>query len=148
MAGFEMEFPDDFLSGLLESGFDEIAEEALKEVAPALEKSMKQSCQRVIDHPGESELVESIKSSTPKKTKTDAWIVNVSPRGYSKAKTYLSQKGIRKYPVSNALKAIWKEYGVAGRQPPKPFITSACNSVRETVMTKLQQIYNRKVGAE
>lgn len=57
MAEFEMEFPDDFLSDLLESDFDEIAEAALKEAAPVLEKSMKQSCQRVIDHPGDSELV-------------------------------------------------------------------------------------------
>ncbi len=76
---------------------------------------MKQSCRRVIEHSGESELVESIKSNKPKRTKTDAWIVNVGPRGYSKKKTYRSGKGkARKYRVSNALKLIWKEYGVAG----------------------------------
>lgn len=148
MAVFEMEFPEDFLSGLLESDFDEIAEEALKESAPILETSIKQSCKRVIEHPGESELVNSIKSSKPKKTKTDAWIVNVSPKGYSKTKTYLSQNKKRKYPVSNALKAIWKEYGVAGRQPAKPFITSACNSAKGVILRKMQEVYNRKVGAE
>lgn len=148
MAHFDLEFPDDFLSELLESDFDEIAEEALKEAAPILEASMKQSCKRVIEHPGESEMVNSIKRSEPKKAKTDAWIVNVSPKGYSRTKTYLSQNKERKYPVSNALKAIWKEYGVAGRQPPRPFITSACNNAEAAVTAKLQEVYNRKVGAK
>ncbi len=147
MALFDIEFPEDFLSDLLESDFDEIAAEALKEAAPLLEKSMKQSCARVIEHGGESELVNSIKSGKPKKTKTDAWIVNVAPKGYSSTKTYRSGKNKeRKYRVSNALKLIWKEYGVAGRQPARPFLTSACNAVRDAVMAKMQQVYERKVG--
>lgn len=147
MALFDIEFPEDFLSDLLESDFDEIAAEALKEAAPLLEKSMKQSCARVIEHGGESELVNSIKSGKPKKTKTDAWIVNVAPKGYSSTKTYRSGKNKeRKYRVSNALKLIWKEYGVAGRQPARPFLTSTCNAVRDAVMAKMQQVYERKVG--
>ena len=148
MAGFEIDFPDDFLSELLDMDFDEIAEEALHETAPLLEAFMKQSCKAVITHEGESELVDSIKSSKPKKTKTDAWIVNVSPKGNSKTKVYHHTRTGRKYPVSNALKAIWKEYGIPGRQPPKPFITSACNKVRDSVMAKMQEVYNRKVGAD
>ncbi|MCI8823321.1 MAG: hypothetical protein HFI15_12610 [Lachnospiraceae bacterium] len=147
MAIFDVDFPEDFLSDLLDTEFDEIAEEALKEAAPLLESSMKQSCRRVIEHSGESELVESIKSNKPKRTKTDAWIVNVGPRGYSKKKTYRSGKGkARKYRVSNALKLIWKEYGVAGRQPARPFLTSACNAVRGAVMEKMQKVYERKTG--
>ena len=147
MALFDVDFPEDFLSDLLETDFDEIAVAALKEAAPVLEKSIKQSCTRVIEHSGESELVKSIKSSKPKKTKTDAWIVNVGPKGYSRKKTYRSGKGKeRKKPVSNALKLIWKEYGVAGRQPARPFLTNACNAVRETVMEKMQQVYERKTG--
>lgn len=148
MAGFEIDFPEDFLSGLLDTDFEEIAEEALNDAAPILEESMKQSCRTVITHEGDSELVNSIKSSKPKRTKTDAWIVNVSPKGYSKTKVYHHTRTGRKYPVSNALKAIWKEYGIPGRQPPRPFITSACNKVRDSVMTKLQEVYNRKVGAD
>lgn len=148
MAGFEIDFPDDFLSGLLDTDFDEIAEEALNDAAPLLEASMKQSCKAVITHEGDSELVGSIKSNKPKKTKTDAWIVNVSPKGYSKTKVYHHTRTGRKYPVSNALKAIWKEYGIPGRQPPRPFITSACNKVKDSVMARLQEVYNRKVGAD
>ncbi|MCM1057894.1 MAG: hypothetical protein NC517_09840 [Firmicutes bacterium] len=148
MAAFEIDFPDDLFSGLLEADFDEIAEEALAEAAPLLEESLRASCRRVIEHEGESELVESITARKPKKTKTDAWIVNVGPSGYSKTKKYHHQVSDREYPVSNALKAIWKEYGIAGQQAAKPFITSAVNSVRDAVMDKMQEVYNRKVGAE
>ena len=80
MAAFDIEFPDDFLSELLDTDFDEIAEEALRDTAPLLEKSMKREARRAVMHEGESEMVESIRASIPKKTKTDAWIVNVGPR--------------------------------------------------------------------
>lgn len=146
MAAFDIDFPVDFMSELLDTDFEEIAKAALEETAPMLEQSMKQSCRRVIEHPGESELVDSIKSGKPKKTKTDAWIVNVSPKGYSKTKTYRAGKKKRNYPVSNALKMIWKEYGIPGQQPAKPFLTNACNSVRDTIMSKMQEIYEGKVG--
>ncbi len=152
MAIFEIGFPDDFMSGLLDTEFSEIAEEALKEAAPILEKQMKASCKTVIGHGGDSELVDSIRANAPKPTKTDAWIVNVGPRGYSKSKHYYGaghkgKKSARRYPVSNALKAIWKEYGVPGRQPPRPFIQSACNAARDRALKKMQEVYNRKVGA-
>lgn len=148
MAAFDIEFPEDFLSGLLDTEFSEIAEEALKEAAPMLTESMKKCCKSVIEHEGDSELVDSITEGNPKRTKTDAYIVNVYPKGYSKVKTYKRGKKERKYSVSNALKMIWKEYGVPGRQTAKPFIANACNSVRESAMAKMQEVYNRKVGAE
>ena len=148
MAEFEIDFSEDFLSELLDTDFGEIAEEALNEAAPVLEKSMQASCAKVIEHEGDSELVHSIKAGKPKRTKTHAYIVNVSPKGYSSVKLYRKKKKGRKYPVSNALKAIWKEYGVPGRQPPRPFIAKACNDVRSDVMSKMQEVYNRKVGAD
>lgn len=149
MALFEVEFPDDFMSDLLNTDFEEIAKEALTESAPLLETSLKQSCRQVIDHSGESELVKSIKRGKPKKTKTDAWIIHVGPKGNSKTKVYKKGKNkSRKYPVSNALKMIWKEYGIAGKQPAKPFIQNACNNAQGTVMQKIQKIYNQKVGAK
>lgn len=147
MAAFDIDFPEDFMAELLETDFDEIAKEALEEAGPLLEKSMKASCRRAVEHGGDSELVESITCEKPKKTKTDAWILRVSPKGYSRTKVYKrGGKKPRTYPVSNALKAIWKEYGIAGRQQAHPFITNACNSVREAVLSKVQEVYNRKVG--
>lgn len=148
MAEFDIEFPDGFLSELLDTEFDEIAQEALSETAPLLESAMRTSCARVIEHDGDSELVASIKARKPKKTKTDAWIVNVGPSGKSTTKKYHATNGRhRTYPVSNALKAIWKEYGIAGHQPARPFITNATNSAREAILAKIQQVYNRKTGA-
>lgn len=148
MAGFDIDFPDDFLTDLLDTDFDMIAEAAIKESAPLLEESMKRSCRRVIEHEGDSELVESIKAAKPKKAKTDAWILNVGPRGKSKKKKYHHQESGREYPVSNVLKAVWKEYGIAGQQPARPFIKSAVNSVQEEVMDRMQERYNREAGAE
>ncbi|MCM1213313.1 MAG: hypothetical protein NC331_11330 [Lachnospiraceae bacterium] len=146
MARLEIDLPEDLLSELLSADFGEIAAEALSEAAPILEQSLKTSCRRAIDHEGESEMVDSITCGKPKKTKTDAWILNVGPRGYSRKKYYRGSHG-RRYPVSNALKMIWKEYGIAGRQAPRPFITNARNNARGAVIRKMQEVYERKVGA-
>lgn len=151
MANFEVDFPEDFMSGLLETDPDDICKEALTEVAPILENSMKSSLRAVIDHEGDSELVNSIKSSKPKKAKTGAWIVNVNPRGYSEKTYYAKYKGkhtLRKQKVANVMKAIWKEYGVAGRQPPKPFLAKAVNDVRDAGMDAIQKVYNKLTGAK
>ena len=152
MASFDFDFPEDFLSELLETEFDEIAEEALKEAVPALEESIKKEVRKVIAHDGDSELANSFKATSPKKTKNGAWIANVTPRGYSSNKVYtaVNSKGIktkRKYPVSNALKAIWKEYGIPGRQAARPFITASINASKKEVLERMQEIYNKKVGA-
>lgn len=151
MASFQMDFDDSFMDQLLNTDFNEIAEAALSEAAPILEKSMKEAIKNAVQHEGDSELVNSIKSTKPKKTKTDAWIVNVTPKGYSNTKVFtaLSSKGKkihRKYPVSNALKAIWKEYGIPGRQPPRPFLSRAVNGAKAAVLQKMQEVYNEKVG--
>lgn len=150
MAMFEVDFPDDFLSELTSVPFESIAEEALKEAAPALEASVKKSAASVIDHsnPSDSEMVQSIKASTPKATKTDAWIVNVGPRGYSNH-TYYHQgrPSKRAHKVSNALKAIWKEYGIAHRnhfQPARPFLERATKDAEAEVMKRIQEVYDRK----
>lgn len=147
MGGFEVEFPEDFLAELLSTDFDEIAEAALKEAASVLEKSMKEHCAEVIRHEGDSELTNSIKAGKPTRTKTDAWIATVKPTGYSKTKVYHREgkKKERTYPVSNALKAIWKEYGIPGQQAPQPFIQAATNAAEADVVEKMQEVYNRMV---
>ncbi len=148
MGGFEIEFTEDFMADLLNTDFDEIAEAALKEAVPELEKSMKKHCAEAVRHEGDSELVKSIKSGEPTKTKTDAWIATAKPTGYSQTKVYHrdGKKKRRTYPVSNALKAIWKEYGIPGQQAPKPFIQAATNAAEKAVVEKMQEVYNRMVG--
>ena len=153
MAGFDIEFPDDFLSGVLETDPQELCSEMLSEAAPLYVDSMKRSLRGVVDHEGDSEMVYSVKATKPKKTKTDAYIVNVGPSGYSKTKEYIQKDGTgkrttRKYPVSNAVKAIWKEYGIPGKEPARPFLTKAKNDVENDVMNRMQEVYNRKVGTK
>lgn len=148
---FSIDGLDEIIDSLPE--FDEICEEALREAAPIMEKEMKKFCRAAIIHEGDSEMVESIKANIPKKTKTDAWIVSITPHGKSQKVGYYKansrgRKHRRKYPVTNALKMIWKEYGIPGQQAPQPFIQAATNSAKSAVMDKLQEVYNRKVGAK
>lgn len=145
MAGFAV-YDNKPFDDLFNLEFDDIAEDALKEAAPILENSMKAAVSQVIEHEGDSELVDSIKASTPRKTRNGAWIVNVTPKGYSKYKVYHAKKSRRTYKVSNALKAIWKEYGVAGRQPPHPFLTKAKNDAKDAVYSSIQKTFDSKIG--
>jgi len=150
MGKFEINFPDDFLSELLDSDFEEIAKESLEATAPTLKTSIQTSIRGKVAHTGDSDLVNSIKISKPKRTSTDAWIVNVGPAGKSSNYyySYGSNKRVkRKYAVSNVLKAIWLEYGRTG-QTAKPWLTSATENVRSVIMDKMQDIYNKKVGAK
>lgn len=148
MAGFDVIFPDDLMGGLLDTGCEEICMEALSEAAPLLVDSMKKSARAAVLHEGESEMVNSIAFSKAKRTKDgSAYITTVGPRGYSDH-MYYDKKGQkkRKYKVSNALKAIWKEYGIAGKQAPRPFIANATRNAEEKVMNKLQEVYKNKTG--
>ncbi len=150
MAFMEIDFPEDLLTGLLETEADRICEEALKAAAPVLEREMKAAAARVIEHPGDSEMVESIRARKPVKAKNGAWIVNVCPTGKSThfytAKDERGRRTRRKYPVSNVLKAIWKNYGIAGRQPARPFLTAAINNARAKGLQMIQETYDRMVG--
>ncbi len=150
MASFELDFPDDFLKELLQTDADEICQEALKEAAPLLEQSMKATLKRD-NHELSGELINSIKSKKPVKANNGAWMVHVRPTGYSSINSY-SVKGkgnkIRKYKITNALKMIWIEYGVNGRQPARPFLTRTVNEVRSASMQRMQEVYNRMAGVK
>ena len=153
MSRFDVVFEDNNLTKLTVVGFDEIAEEALKEASPILRDATIEACQAVIQHPDDSELVKSWKETPPKETKSkDAYIANIVPKGNSSNQYYYAQDGRgghtkRKYPVSNALKAIWLNYGVNGRDP-KPFLENAAKNCEDAVEAKIQEVFNRKVGAE
>lgn len=149
MASFDIYEAD--LEGMWDIRFDGICQEALGESVPILENAMKSAAAACIDHDGESAMVNSIKGSKPKKvTSTDCWIVNVGPRGYSTTKRYHAQRPGGKhskqtYQVSNALKAIWKEYGIPGHQPAKPFMDKAANMARTRVEKIIEDSFNKRI---
>lgn len=158
MAEGIFDFPVDFLKDFIESDPADICKEALKEAGSIYADYMKKSMKKVIEHEGDSDMVESVKPSKILKNRnrdgwTDGYYVNIQPTGESKQKYYYGtdKKGghyPRKYPVSNALKAIWKEYGIPGRQKATPFIVDAKIHAEKAVMDKLQEVYNRKIGAD
>ena len=147
MAGLNLEIPDDYLEKLLDHTFDDIAKKALDQVAPTLEKAVKSSMKRAVKHSGDSDMIKSVRTNKPKQTKTDAWIVNVYPSGYS-SHTYNRYTGqhIKRYPVSNALKAIYLEYGRTG-QPASPWLAPAVSSCANEILAKMQKIWEEETGA-
>ncbi len=148
MADFDCKFSEDILGGLLGTNVGEICETALNEAALILENSMKKAAKSTILHEGESEMVNSITAYKARKTKDgSAYVANVGPRGQSTHVYYDKRsKKKRKGKVSNALKAIWKEYGIAGKQAPRPFIGKAVRESEEKVIEKLQETYNKMIG--
>ena len=137
------------LDGMWDISFDEISEEALNESIPILEGTMRSAAAASVNHPGESEMVNSIKGSKPKKSAaTDCWITNVGPRGYSTHTYHAQRSGGRKskqaYKVSNALKAIWKEYGIPGHQPAQPFMDKAANQARPRVEKIIEDAFDKR----
>jgi HK97 gp10 family phage protein len=143
-------YEDDFES-LWNMEFHDIAVEGVQKAAPILEKEMKKAARACIWHEGDSEMIDSISASKIRTTKDGAVIVNVGPRGYSKVKKFHRKSGksvnaLRTYPVSNALKAIWKEYGYKGR-PAQPFIVPARNAAENEIHKILQDTFDRKVDS-
>ena len=138
------------LDGMFSISFDDIAEKALNESVPILESTMRSAAAASVKHSGDSDMVNSIKGSKPKKVAaTDCWIVNVGPRGYSSTKKYhakrKSGKSKQTYKVSNALKAIWKEYGIPGHQQAQPFMEKATNAARCRVEKIIEDAFNKEI---
>lgn len=148
MAGLNLEIPDDLLKELLDKPFDDIAKKALDDTAPILEKAVKGSLRKAIRHAGDSDLIKSVRKNKPKQTKTDAWIVNVYPSGYSQNSFNRYTGGrVKRYPVSNALKAIWLEYGRVG-QTPSPWLAPAVSNCTSEILKRMQDIWEKEVGAK
>ena len=138
------------MDGLFDISFDEICQDALNEATPILEHTMRSAAAASIIHDGDSAMVNSIKGSTPKKVSaTDCWIVNVGPRGYSSTKQYHGKrkngKSKQTYQVSNALKAIWKEYGIPGHQSAMPFMDKATNQARARVEKIIEDAFDKRI---
>lgn len=128
MAGFNVSMPDDMLE---KYNFkeDELVN-AVTEASPILEDAMKRTIQSVIGHGGDSVLVNSIKVSRPKRTKTDAIISWVGPSGTDK-------KG-RKKSIRNIEKAIYLNYGTV-KQPARPWLAKSINESESLIQNKLQE---------
>lgn len=145
MARMEIDFPEDLFGGLLNQNTEELCREMVDAAVPIMEESLKKEVQSVIGHGGDSELVKSIKGSKAKVSKNNAVISFVGPKGNSRHHYFGGAKKDRKYKVSNALKAIWLNYGRRG-QPARPFINRATMNAEKKVLAKMQEVYDRRTG--
>lgn len=145
MADLGFDIPDDYLKELTDTDFDELAPKMLDEVLPILETSIKRQLISVIRE-GAGELAGSVSITKPKKTNTDAYIANTYIKGQSKNHYYGGANHNRKYAVSNALKAIWLNYGNA-HQSPRPWLTPAVNSCQSEILEKMQKKWEELTGA-
>lgn len=142
-------YSSDVFDDLWNVNFESVAMESLKAGSIIVEQKMKQNAKAVVNHAGESEMINSITAKDPKKAKNGAYIVNVGPTGYSTTKTYYAKNrkgthGKRKNRVSNALKAIWKEYGIPGHQSAQPFITPAVIQTERQVTDIIQKTFEKQ----
>lgn len=145
MARMEIDFPEDMLGDLLDQDTEELCREMVDAAVPIMEESLKKEIRSVIGHGGDSELERSIKGNTAKVSKNNAVIAFVGPKGNSSHHYYGGAKKDRKYRVSNALKAIWLNYGRIG-QPARPFLNRATKNAERAVQAKMQEVYDRRTG--
>ena len=144
----DVDFSYGFLNDFLGSSFEELSPKILEEVAPILEEATKETLKKTIQHPGDSCLVDSVKRKKPRMNKgARTAYIRVEPTGYSNSRSYFNQRH-HSYKVTNGAKAFWLEYGVAGRQPARPWQNKAASAKEDEIMEAMQEKYNELTGAD
>jgi hypothetical protein len=136
---------------LFDMTFEDVAKKALEEVRPDIEAETKSALRMSVQHPGESELVNSIKSYPPSMTRNGEGVcVKCLPTGRSKSGNRYNNhdrgRTVNK-AVHNNDKAFWLEYGNA-HQAAHPWRDRACNNTEERVLNKVEDAIAKELGAE
>ena len=140
-----MSFEFDGLSDMLPD-IDDVGVDMVAAAGPILVEKTKKAVKDVVKHSGDSELVNSVTMSKAKKGRYGDYIVSAYFKGQSTTKTYSHTKTHRgKYAVSNALKAVWKEYGIPSRGiPAQPFIDRATQSAESEAIDAMQKVFEER----
>lgn len=144
MAEFKFDMPDDIFGKLMSCNSEQICLDALDSSAPLLVTSLKNS---LASHKDTGELQASIKAKKAKLCSNGAYIVNVLPSGYSSVKTFKKGKKAKRYDVSNAAKLIWLEYGTS-KQAATPVLGMAVKGSESAIISKMEEVYYKSIGAE
>lgn len=132
MAQFDIHGFDEMMAQLDRLGrFDEIAPKMLEEAVPILEEEV---IRQATSHWSSGDMVKSIKKTGATAGKMGGYYISVRPTGKDK-------RGVR-----NMEKMVWLEFGVKGR-PAVPVLTTAVLNAKPRVLAKMQEIFNREVGA-
>lgn len=132
--------------------FEDIGKKALEECRETVVSETKAALRASIQHSGESELVNSVRSYEPIMTRNGEGVrLKCEPSGKSssgnKYTTTNRGKSIKK-PVRNNDKAFWLEYGVAGRQPKAPWKDRAMNNIEPKVTDIIENAVGKMLGAD
>lgn len=136
MANFEMAGFEDLLKQIEQaSNLDNIAPEIINEALPILEESLKNTVQQEADKGyATGEMAESIKKSRAKRNQYGYFGI-VRPTGKDK-------KGVR-----NMEKLAYLHYGTS-KQQARPVVTKAVFHAERGIIAKMQECFNRMVGAD
>ncbi len=146
MAGFDVEFGTDIMDAFLKTDVEALCEEMINESAPIMVESMRREVEAVAGDYSTGEAAKSISARKAKKVKNGGWISFVGPSGYSNHTFRAGKNKKRTYKVSNALKLIWKNYGIPGIQAARPFLERATQKAEKDVLKSMQEIYNKRTG--
>ena len=130
---FNVEFPDNLFDAEFLS--DEKLDAALEKVAPDLVRAMQSQINAVTTEKSTGEAANSIKANKPKTDKQGRRYISVTPHGYS---THTFNRGSRKYKITNAIKLIWLQHGIPGRQEAKPWLLKAQHKCEDAITKALE----------
>ena len=108
------------------------APKMLEEAAPILEKEVVKQAKQALGQRRHGEIYQKTGATAGK---NGGYYLAVRPTGKDK-------KGVR-----NMEKMAYFEYGVKGR-PAAPILETAVNNAEPGVMKKMQEVFDRKVGAK
>jgi HK97 gp10 family phage protein len=132
MPKFEVKGISELVAQLDRMGqLDTLAPKMLKEAAEPLQEEV---IKQATPHWVTGSMVQSIKPSSVTHGKNGNYTIVVRPTGKDK-------KGVR-----NMAKACYLEFGAKGR-PATPIITTAVLNAEPAVRERLQEVFNREVGA-
>ena len=137
---------------LFPKSFEEIGTAAMRTVMPDVEQATKHAVRSSVQHPGDSDLVNSIRCFEPSMTKNGEGVkLACLPTGAaSSGNTYYtthSHGNRRAKKVYNNDKAFWLEYGRQG-QEPRPWRDRALNDAEQRTLPKLEDAIAKEIGAE
>lgn len=130
---FDVEFPDDLFDAKFLS--DDKLDSALEKATPEVVKAMKSQINATTSDKATGEAANSIKAGKPRTDKQGRRYIAVCPSGYS---THTFNRGSRKYKITNAIKLIWLQHGIPGRQPARPWLLKAQHQCENAVIKALE----------
>ena len=145
MARFELEIPENMLSGLSEL-FEDVADDMINAALPVYQEEIQRQLEK---HRDTGELIESIQVKEARNTKNVAHMGVITAEGGSGKSSYTvkyhrkkDNKDVAKnVSFRNYQKLMALDHGVDGRQAPTPFLQSATKSAEPRIHQAMREVF-------